>query len=166
VSNVVVQVLRALERNDSSALEQAVPQADYRLALVRLARNVIPSGSALTEVEVRTAADSPSEAVYLRPAQRRAASEAIKMLGPPRTETEAEQGTIEGILRALSLDNTWLEIRTESGSQKVRIGPNELDDVIGPMVNRRVAARVHFAPAPRRGGRTSVRLIDIELLED
>lgn len=166
VSNVVVQVLRALERNDTSALEQAVPQADYRLALVRLARNVIPSGSALTEVEVRTAADSPTEAVYLRPAQRRAASEAIKVLSPPRTEAEAEQGTIEGILRALSLDNTWLEIRTEAGSQKVRIGPNELDDVIGPMVNRKVAARVHYAPASRRSGRTSVRLIDIELIED
>lgn len=165
VSAVVVQVLRALERDNTEALEEVVPRVDYRLALVRLARNVMPAGSALTEVEVRTASDTPADAVYLRPDQRRKASEAINAMSPPSEGSESEQKTLVGILRGLSLDNTWLEIRTEEGGQKVRTNPNELDDVVGPMVNRKVAARVPY-PTSRKAGRATPRLVDIELLED
>jgi hypothetical protein len=166
VSNTVVRVLRALEHNDPEALKEAVPRAEYRLALVRLARNVVPSGDALSEVEVRTADDTPADAVYLRPDMRRNVSETIKLLSPPPAEPESSQETIVGTLRALDLDKSWLQIVPEEGDVvRIRTGANELDDVIGPMVNRKVSARVH-----RRGSRGRAteerRVIDIELLED
>lgn len=164
VSSIVKQVFRAITRNDPAAITEAVAREDYRLALVRLARNVFPVGDALTEVEIRTASDSPTEAVYLRPEQRKHASDAIRKLSPLPREPESEQETIVGTLRALDLDHTWLEIRSESGEPcRVRTGPNELDDVIGPMVNRKVSARVQHVSA-RRG--TERRVVDIEMIED
>jgi hypothetical protein len=164
VSKIVKQVFRAIERNNPATLDEAVQREDYRLALVRLARNVIPAGDALAELEVRTAGDSPTEAVYLRPEQRRYASEEIRRLSPVSQETESEPVTIVGTLRALNLDRAWLEIRSETGEPvRVKTGPNELDDVIGPMVNRRVSARVQQYGRARRLER---RVLDIELVED
>jgi hypothetical protein len=160
----VVQVFRALERNDPRALLQAVPREDYRLALARLARNVVPTGEALTEVEIRTADETPAEAVYLRPDVRRNVNEAIRLLKPPPREPGASQETIEGILRALDLDRSWLHVVPDEGEPvRVLTGPDELDDVIGPMVNRRVSARVQLED---RRGAVVRRVLDIELLED
>jgi hypothetical protein len=164
VSRTVVQVFRALERNDPRALLQAVPREDYRLALARLARNVVPTGDALTEVEIRTGDETPAEAVYLRPDARRNVNEAIRLLKPPPAEQGASQETIEGILRALDLDRSWLHVVPDEGEPvRVLIGPDELDDVIGPMVNRRVSTRVQLEG---RRGAVVRRALDIELLED
>lgn len=166
VSTTVVRLLRALEHNDPEAFKSAVPREDYRLALARLARNVIPSGDALSEVEVRTADDTPADAVYLRPDMRRNVSETIRVLSPPPVEPESSQETIIGTLRALDLDKRWLQIVPQEGDAvRVRTGPSELDDIVGPMVNRRVSARVQ-----RRGSRGRAaeerRVVDIELIED
>jgi hypothetical protein len=164
VSRTVVQIFRALEENDLTALMQAVPREEYRIAFARLARNVVPNGQGLAEVEIRTVDDTPAEAVYLRPDVRRNVNETIRALSPPPAEPESSQETIEGTLRALDLDGSWLQIVPDEGEPvRVRTSPNELDDVIGPMVNRRVSARVH---RESRRGRQERRVVDIELLED
>jgi hypothetical protein len=169
VSRMVVQIFRALERNDPGALMQAIPREEYRLPLARLARNVVPTGDALSEVEIRTANETSAEAVYLRPDVRRNVNEAIRVLSPPPAEPESSQETIEGILRAVDLDRSWLHIVPDEGEPvRALTSPNELDDVIGPMVNRRVSARIQSESRRSRSGKTAMerRVIDIELLED
>jgi hypothetical protein len=108
--------------------------------------------------------DTPDEAVRLYASHKKRANEAIKEMLPPDTGASGEEQTIEGVFRGLSLDRSWLEVRSADGSaKKIRTGPDELDDVIGPMVNRKVRARVRHA----RGSRSpQPRLVDIETLED
>jgi hypothetical protein len=126
-------------------------------------------GDVLSEVEIRTAKDTPAEAVYLRPDARRNVNEAIRALSPPPREPVSSQESLEGILRAVDLDRSWLQIVPDEGEPvRVLTSPNELDDVVGPMVNRRVLARVQSESRRGRTGKTSVerRVLDIELLED
>lgn len=164
VSRVVLEVLKAIEGADRTSLEQLVPRPEYRLALTKLGRNLVPGGISLTEVEVRTAEDAPDQAVRLYASHKKRANEAIKEMLPPDPGASGEEQTIEGVLRGLSLDRSWLEVRPPDGSAKrIRTGPDELDDVIGPMVNRKVRARIRFTRGARR---TEPRLVDIETLED
>jgi hypothetical protein len=58
-------------------------------------------------------------------------------------------------LRALDLDNDWLEVSTDGKPVKVKGVGETVDDVIGPMVNHNVVVR-----AMRK--RRSYSFIDIE----
>lgn len=166
VSRVVVEVLKTIEGADRAPFERLVPRPEYRLALTRLARNLVPGGTALTEVEVRTAEDDPDQAVRLHSTHRKKVNDTIKALLPIDLESESREETIVGILRGLSLDKSWLEIRSEGKMQRIETGPNELDDVIGPMVNRRVSARVRHPTIANRNKAPLPRLLDIDSLED
>ena len=70
-----------------------------------------------------------------------------------------EEVTKAGTLRALDLDRDWLEVIDEQGDSVHIAGLQDtVDDVIGPMVNRRVVVRAV------RSGR-QLRFRDIELDE-
>jgi hypothetical protein len=164
VSRVVLEVLKAIQGADRTSLEQLVPRPEYRLALTKLGRNLVPGGISLTEVEVRTAEDSPDQAVRLDASHKKRANQAIKEMLPADPGAGSEEQTIDGILRGVSLDRSWLEVRSPDGSaKKIRTGPYELDDVIGPMVNRKVRARIRHVRGSRKA---EPRLVDIETLED
>jgi hypothetical protein len=66
---------------------------------------------------------------------------------------------IRGVLRALNLDEDWLEVSVDGKSQSVKGVGEAVDDLIGPMVNREVNVRV------QRGPRNSLLFIDIEVDE-
>jgi hypothetical protein len=58
--------------------------------------------------------------------------------------TSGSEVVIQGTLRALHLDKDWLEIATTTDdAARIRVdsATEVLDDVIGPMVNRRVIVR-------------------------
>jgi hypothetical protein len=66
--------------------------------------------------------------------------------------------THRGILRAVHLDKDWLEVVTGDTPVRVHGVQDTLDDVIGPMVNRRVVVTARKHKKQRR-------LVDIELDE-
>jgi len=164
VSRLTLEVLRAVAHNDQAALTDAVPAGSYRLALARLIRNIVPAGDALAEVEIRTESDGPLEAVRLVPEDRLTVNEAIRALRSLPEQAEAREETIAGTLRAVHLDQHWIRIVPEEGPPvEVITTPEDLDDVIGPLVNRKIVARMS------RGGRSErgrPQLLDLELLED
>lgn len=164
VSNIVMEVLRAVAKNDPDALAGAIPNLEYRLALARLARNIIPMGEALDEVEVRTEKDRPMEAIRLVPGVRKNVNEAIRELAQPDDQEGSHEETVIGILRAVHLDRHWIRIVPDEGQPiQVATSSEDLDDVIGPMMNRKVVARIS-----RRGRfeRSRPKLLDLELQED
>jgi len=56
-------------------------------------------------------------------------------------DTHEEQ--ITGILRALHLDNDWLEISQDNGGLiRVYETGDVIDDIVGPMVNQKVTVDV------------------------
>jgi hypothetical protein len=66
---------------------------------------------------------------------------------------------LKGVLRALDLDDDWLEVAVDGKTERVKGVGEAVDDLIGPMVNREVNVRVQ--PGPRK----SLLFVDIEVDE-
>ena len=60
----------------------------------------------------------------------------------PKVAAEEEEVELVGVLRAVDLNKDWLDLLAEDSEISHVSGLAEaLDDVIGPMVNRRVVVR-------------------------
>jgi len=69
-----------------------------------------------------------------------------------------QEESIFGILRALHLDNDWLEITSNEGLPiRIYQTGDVIDDLVGPMVNQRVIVTVN-----QRNGRYLYRDIQLE----
>lgn len=150
-------VLQACSESPQEGLSELIPQDDYRITFLKLARDLTPTsgGTDFTRLDIKTA--SAARALGLNINTRYTINEVIRTsLSPSSGEQETE---IQGVLRALHLDNDWIRVVQDDG-QNIRINRagEEVDDRIGPMVNHRVIVRV------ARSG-TSLRFLDIELDE-
>lgn len=72
--------------------------------------------------------------------------------------TAAETEELRGTLRAVHLDRDWIDVMVDGVQTHIDGLQDEIDDVIGPMVNKQVVVRV-----TRSGGKC--QYVDIELAE-
>lgn len=164
VATTFLEIMRAAASAEpEKALPEVVPDAEYRDAFLKLARNLAPTGERFGSLEIRAGDAPPAEGVVLRPANRDAINHAIKGTKPRRPKKAArETRQIIGILRGLHLDRDWLEV-AEGGLEGPHITIHNageiLDDVVGPMVNRRVLVDANVG----KGGR--LEFVDIQLAE-
>ncbi|MCC7054226.1 MAG: hypothetical protein IT355_13250 [Gemmatimonadaceae bacterium] len=142
VATTFLEIVRA-SAIDPESLSTVVPDAGYRDVFLKLARNLAPTGKSYEQIDIRDAARPDARTVTMVSNTRDAVNQAIRKARPPRPTSPA--GAVErrlaGVLRAVHLDQDWLEIALdERGGSHVRVheAGEALDDVIGPMVNRRV----------------------------
>lgn len=153
-----LKVLRASASGDAGQLELIVPDTDYRSTFLKLARNLAPTGTTFGQMEISSALGG--EVVELRPENRKTISAEINRLKPKRlTDSETVEETLRGVLRAVNLDKDWIEVVSDGGTHHIVGLAEALDDVIGPMVNRRVVVKV------RRDASLKYKFDDIELDE-
>jgi hypothetical protein len=161
VTETFFRVLRASANDPDTELKAVVPDANYRAAFLNFARNLSPSGKTFDRLEVRDASAPGEPLVTLGSETRTGLNSALRKLKPAAPQGEEESTSIAGTLRALHLDQDWLEI-TKAGDpvEHIRIedAGDALDDVVGPMVNRQVVVS-----AIKRGTKYLYR--DIELSE-
>lgn len=138
VSALVLNLVRAANEGDPVRIEKLVEDPSYRDVFLKLLRRIAPNEKAFTEVQITRITEHGTESVSLTRGTKDRISEVLH-------KDEPGEGAvmIRGILRGLSLDGRWLEIRTEDGTQhwKTWIRTLLVDDVIGPMVNHNVVAR-------------------------
>jgi hypothetical protein len=162
VTATFFRVLRASATDPEHELLKLVPDPQYRAAFLNLSRNLAPTGKAFERLEVRDAG-APSDPVALFVAStRKQLNTALRSARPQRAVSPtAEPVEIRGILRAVHLDEDWLEVATLADpSTHIRVDEagDALDDVVGPMVNRLIVLQ-----AVRQGPKYFYR--DIELDE-
>jgi hypothetical protein len=153
-----LSILRAAGEDPAEGLKTIVPNHDYRRTFLKMARNLAPSGKVFDQMEIRGAGDR--KPIVLLPGTRKQISDSLHPPAP-QTSTELSEGTItlSGTLRALDLDNDWLEVVADGEHKHVKGVGEAVDDIIGPMVNRDVKVSV------RIGRRGELLLIDIERQE-
>lgn len=156
VADFLFKVLRLGSNGSDEEFSRAVPDARYRETFLKLSRNLAPSGKAFDTLEVRSADDSQSVKLDLE--VRKRLEKRIRGLGEPNADATAHRQTHAGVLRAIHLDQDWLEVAVEEGHIKVAGVSKQVGDVISSLVNKRVLVHVDS------DGKTN-RFVDIEAEE-
>jgi len=157
VTSTFFNVLRATVTDPDNELPLIVPDKEYRGAFLTLSRNLAPSGKSFSRLEVSDASTPGEPMVMFAADTRRDLNTAIRKLKPPLTLADQPE-EVTGILRAVHLDQDWLEVVTGDTATRIDHAGEALDDVVGPMVNRKVIVRT-----TRKGPRHFY--LDIELDE-
>jgi hypothetical protein len=156
LTDTFLSVLRAAVEDPTNALSAVVASEDYRQTFMKLTRNLAPTGKSFNELEIRRGGERPS--VLLVPSSRKLITDTLRTTRV-RAVGESPAQEIQGTLRAVHLDQDWLEISVAGVHTRVTGVAEAVDDLIVPMVNREVIVRV------RPGPRNSFLFIDIELKE-
>jgi hypothetical protein len=134
-----IEIVKASIEDPEVALPEIVPDPDYRKTFLRMTRNLAPTGEDFGRLEVRPSTSPTARPVVLLPAAREAIGQTLKGQAVPAVEpTQHEEVQLTGILRALHLDKDWIEVSAEGQSVRITGAGDQVDDVLGPMVNRRV----------------------------
>lgn len=158
VARQFLQILQAAASQDQAELEAAVPKPDYRPVFLKLSRNLAPNGKNFSSIEFRTPAGDGS--VTFTPDVKTTISQTLKKNRPSEElDSPSAEEELVGALRAVDLDKDFLVVAVGDEHTRVVGLGDAMDDVIGPMVNKRV--KVHVA----RKSTGSLRLLDIELDE-
>jgi hypothetical protein len=140
VADRFLSILRASAEDPEEALPHVVPNDSYRATFLKLTRNLAPTGKTFDQLEVR--ASDEVRPITLLPTTRRAIGEAVRKTTQQRSDTaNLPEETLRGVLRAVHLDDDWLEVTVEGQPVKIVAVGEAVDDVIGPMVNRPVVLR-------------------------
>lgn len=167
ITKKFLDVIRATTQDPEGELIEVVPQEDYRKAFLKSAQDLAPplTGKTFGQIEIKSSSDIEPRPVVLLPETRSVIKEVLRKSEPEPPELpEYKVTTLTGVLRNLHLDDDWLEISIDGETQKIYGAGEEIDDRVGPMVNRRVIAEVleRFDSSLER--RYSLR--DLQLEED
>ena len=140
IADHFLSILRATIEAPEQELPELVPDADYRGTFLKLTRNLAPTGKRFSQLDIRSATDTRT--ISLVPSTRSGVSHTIRAsrtTAPAEPEAEEE---IRGTLRALHLDEDWIEVTVDGEHLRVDKVGETVDDVIGPMVNRPVVVQI------------------------
>lgn len=167
ITKKFLDVIRAATQDPEGELIEVVPQEDYRKAFLKSAQDLAPpvTGKTFNQIEIKSSSDEETRPVILLPETRSVIKEAlIKSEPEPPELPEYKVISLRGTLRNLHLDDDWIEISINGKSQKIYGAGEEIDDRVGPMVNRRVVAEVLERSDKSTEKRYSLR--DLQLEED
>lgn len=164
VTSKFLEIVAAAATDPDQELPKIVSDPNYRSAFLKLMRSLAPTGKGYTSLDIRSAADPSTPAISFAPATRKSLTDSIKKVQRIDTETPAsERVQLRGILRAVHLDQDWLEVTVfKEGREehiKVTKAGDAIDDVVGPMINRPVLVEATVSA----GGRHN--FLDIEAIE-
>lgn len=145
---------------------EVVPQEDYRKVFLKSAQDLAPplAGKTFNQIEIKSSSDIEPRPVVLLPETRSAIKDVLRKSEPTPESPEYSVTSLKGVLRNLHLDDDWLEISIDGETRKIYGAGEEIDDRVGPMVNRRVVAEVLENSDSAVQKRYSLR--DLQLEED
>lgn len=142
VTQKFLEIVRASAQDPEHELEIVVPDPDYRETFLKLTRNLAPTGKTFSQIEIKSASEPEPRPIIFVPSSRDAINQVLKKPESTRQETaDVKIIQLYGVLRALDLNKDRLEININGEeNQKVTVfeAGDIIDDVVGPMVNRRV----------------------------
>ncbi len=150
VTRTFIEIINATAVDPEAELATQVSDSGYRNVFLKLTRNLAPTGKSFDTLEIRSSIKPTLGSVMFAPASRKAINDTIRKHAPSlAAEGEGDAVKLEGILRAVHLDQDWLEVTiVDGGEQHIKVCQTgeAIDDVVGPMVNRRVTVDAVRAP--------------------
>jgi len=148
ITKKFLEIVRATVQDPEGKLLEVVPNEEYRETFMKLTRNLVPpvTGKSFNQLEIKSTEDIEARPLVLRSDTREVINNALKRAEivssqyPDKHEQKILQ--LRGTLRGLQLDNDWIELNVDGENKKIYDAKEEIDDLIGPMVNRRVIVEV------------------------
>ena len=140
VSDCFLRILHTGIDDPEEGLPEVVPDLEYRKTFLKLTRNLAPTGKVFDELEIHSA--DGSRAVRLDPEVRRKVGNVIRSRNKGAEQSTETRESLRGILRAVHLDDDLLEVVAGDESYRVRKVEEQMDDVIGAMINKPVIVHV------------------------
>lgn len=156
VADHFLEVVSASASDDMTRMESLVPDSAYRTTFLKLTRSLAPTGRSFESIELRGAGDS--KPVSLDVEARANIHKSLKTEQEISEDSATTTEELRGTLRAVHLDKDWLDLMVDGVATHVVGLEDEIDDVIGPMVNKQVVVRVQRAAG-------KLRYVDIDLDE-
>ena len=153
VADCFLRILRIGIEDPEEGLAEIVPKADYRSTFLKLTRNLAPAGRICDRLDVRST--DGASTVTLDTEVRKNIGRVIRRVKQQDDQSLTRPERLRGMLRAVHLDRDWLELAVDNDHLRVHSVGEEVDDVIGPLVNKPVI--VHAYVAGRRH-----KFLDIE----
>ncbi len=148
VADCFLQILRVGIEDPEEHFTEVVPDSDYRSTFLKLTRNLAPQGKVCDRLEVRSV--DGSRTITLDPDIRQSLGATIRDLKTTEEVSPSPPEPLNGILRAVHLDKDWLELAVDDKHLRVVDVGDQVDDVIGPMVNKPVIVHVSREHEKRR----------------
>lgn len=142
VAQAFLEIVRTIGTDETGdATKDLIPEDDYRSTFRKLVRNLTPTGNQFDALNI-AGKDLDVEPLVLDAATRPRLAKVLKDEQPkPNVASGEKLVELTGILRGLDLDKDWLRVDTGEQEEIVRGLSQAVDDVIGPMVNKRVVIK-------------------------
>lgn len=156
LTDTFLSILQAAAGDPGESLKAIVPDEGYRTTFLKMARNLAPTGKVVEQIEIY--GPRSRAAVTLSSGSRRSMSTSLRPLRDEKAEVQPDDNetVLAGVLRALHLDEDWIEVTVQGKHERITGVGDVVDDVIGPMVNREVRVRI------RKDKRGKLIFVDIE----
>ena len=153
VADCFLRILRVEIDDPEEGLAGIVGKADYRTTFLKLTRNLAPDGTICDRLDV--SASDESSPITLDAEVRKNIGRLIRKTRRETVASANEPERLHGMLRAVHLDKDWIELTVGNDRLHVESVGEEVDDVIGPLVNRPVIVHAYVS-----GGK--YKFLDIE----
>jgi hypothetical protein len=145
ITKKFLEVVGGATQDPEGKLVEIVPDKEYRDTFLKLTRKLAPSatGKSFSQIEIKSANNLVEPPVVIIPDTRKVITSVLKKtdsISPIFSEQQIIQ--LRGTLRGLQLDNDWIEVKVNGENKKIYDVKEEIDDVIGSMVNRQVVVDV------------------------
>src|SRR5437660_7316112 len=115
-----------------------------------MSRNLAPTGKTFSRLEIGSTNDSDTFPIVIYPDSRELLNQILHREWEDSGD-EAQNLQLTGVLRALNLERDWLEIKLDEGMLvRVYQTGEVIDDIVGPMVNRKVIVNVALSSRNNR----------------
>ena len=140
ISDCFLKILRVGIEDPEQRFVEIVPDPDYRNTFLELTRNLAPQGEVCNSVELKS--QEQTQAIRLDSKVRNDLGKAIRSAKARETAPTSHPESLHGTLRAIHLDKDWLELTVREKLLRVVQVGEQVDDVIGPMINKPVIVHV------------------------
>ncbi len=141
IKDTFLSLVRDSADDPETALAQRVPDKDYRGTFLKLTRALAPTGKDFSTLTIRKSL-TDRDPVILTEDSRNEINAVIKQQFTKPRETGDTPGEVRGVLRALHLDEDWLEITVDGQHKRVYEVGETVDDLVGPLVNHEVLVQI------------------------
>lgn len=141
IKRTFISLVRDSAEDPETSMAERVPDKDYRGTFLKLTRALAPTGKDFAVLTIRENSTDNDPVILTEQSRKEINSIIRQQFTKPRATGETPD-EIRGILRAVHLDEDWLEVIIDGQHRRVYDVGETVDDIVGPLVNREVVVQI------------------------